>query len=244
MAAGGGFGGGMMRRRAGGRRCDGETGAACRWRRPRRPRRCRRRRWRHGSRMALAPMRKIAAAHAARRRPAGAPWSSPRCARKFADTALWVGQLTTASNGTAEVELNMPENLTTWRIKVWGMGHGTRVGQGQTDVVTRKDLIVRLEAPRFFVQTDEVVLSANVHNYLKTAKKVEVSLELEGKTLELIPEGSKIVAQAESPSRPAERGPDVQPAGRSAGRRRGPRRLARQGARRRPGHDPHEGPHR
>ena len=45
----------------------------------------------------------------------------------------------------------MPENLTTWRIKVWGMGHGTKVGQGQTDVVTRKDLIVRLEAPRFFV---------------------------------------------------------------------------------------------
>ena len=62
----------------------------------------------------------------------------------------------------------MPENLTTWRIKVWGMGNGTRVGQGFADVVTRKDLIVRLEAPRFFVQTDEVVLSAIVHNYLKT----------------------------------------------------------------------------
>ena len=26
--------------------------------------------------------------------------------------------------------LDMPENLTTWRIKVWGMGHGTKVGQG------------------------------------------------------------------------------------------------------------------
>ena len=108
-------------------------------------------------------------------RGAAAPMVQPTIRTKFADTALWVGQLTTASNGTAEVELNMPENLTTWRIKVWGMGFGTRVGQGQTDVVTRKDLIVRLEAPRFFVQTDEVVLSAVVHNYLKTAKKVEVS---------------------------------------------------------------------
>ena len=29
-----------------------------------------------------------------------------------------------------------------------------------------------MEAPRFFVQTDEVVLSAIVHNYLKTKKKV------------------------------------------------------------------------
>ena len=79
------------------------------------------------------------------------PLVQPTIRSKFADTALWVGQLTTASNGTAEVELNMPENLTTWRIKAWGMGFGSRVGQGQTDVVTRKDLIIRMECPRFFV---------------------------------------------------------------------------------------------
>ncbi len=65
----------------------------------------------------------------------------------------------------------MPENLTTWKVKVWGMGHGTKVGQGEAEVVTRKDLIVRLQAPRFFVEKDEVVLSANVHNYLKTKKE-------------------------------------------------------------------------
>ena len=111
------------------------------------------------------------------------PLVQPTLRTKFADTALWVGNLTTESNGTAEVALDMPENLTTWRIKVWGMGHGTKVGQGQTDVITRKDLIVRLEAPRFFVQTDEVVLSAIVHNYLKTKKSVQVVMELGGKTL-------------------------------------------------------------
>ena len=102
--------------------------------------------------------------------PGGGPLVQPTLRTKFADTALWVGNLTTESDGAAEVALDMPENLTTWRIKVWGMGHGTKVGQGQTDVITRKDLIVRLEAPRFFVQNDEVVLSANVHNYLKTKK--------------------------------------------------------------------------
>ena len=58
------------------------------------------------------------------------------------------------------------------------MGHGTKVGQGEAEVVTKKDLLVRLQAPRFFVQKDEVVLSANVHNYLKTEKKVHVVLEL------------------------------------------------------------------
>jgi uncharacterized protein YfaS (alpha-2-macroglobulin family) len=63
------------------------------------------------------------------------------------------------------------------------MGHGTKVGQGEAEVVTKKDLLVRLQAPRFFVQRDEVVLSANVHNYLKSAKLVTVTLEMEGGTL-------------------------------------------------------------
>jgi uncharacterized protein YfaS (alpha-2-macroglobulin family) len=63
------------------------------------------------------------------------------------------------------------------------MGHGTKVGEGQAEVVTRKNVIVRLQAPRFFVEKDEVVLSANVHNYLKAAKSVRVVLELDGKCL-------------------------------------------------------------
>ncbi len=107
----------------------------------------------------------------------------PMVRENFADTALWVGSLETNAEGIAEVELEMPENLTTWKVRVWGMGHGTRVGEGEAEVVTRKNLIVRLQAPRFFVETDEVVLSANVHNYLPEAKKVRVQLALEGETL-------------------------------------------------------------
>ena len=82
----------------------------------------------------------------------------------------------------------MPENLTAWMIRVWGMGHGTRVGQGTAVVTTKKDLIVRLQAPRFFTQKDEVVLSANVHNYFKKEKKL--SLEMDGGTLAVIDEAT------------------------------------------------------
>jgi hypothetical protein len=79
----------------------------------------------------------------------------------------------------------MPENLTGWKAMVWTMGHGTRVGQGAVGVVTRKDLILRMQTPRFFVETDEVVLSANIHNYLKNKKTVRVALEFEGGCLAL-----------------------------------------------------------
>jgi len=111
------------------------------------------------------------------------PLVEPTVRTKFADTALWVAELTTKDDGAAEVDLDMPENLTTWRIKAWAMGAGTRVGQGQTDVVTRKDLIIRMQTPRFLVQNDRVTLSANVHNYLAKEKQVQVSIELPGPQL-------------------------------------------------------------
>ena len=44
----------------------------------------------------------------------------------------------------------------------------------------RKNLILRLAVPRFFVQGDEVVISALVHNYLATEKTARVSLDVEG----------------------------------------------------------------
>jgi uncharacterized protein YfaS (alpha-2-macroglobulin family) len=103
--------------------------------------------------------------------------------KNFADTAFWAASLTTDKDGTAEVSFPMPEQLTGWKVKVWSLGHGTKVGEGDAEVVTKKDLLVRLQAPRFFTQKDEVVLSANVHNYLKAEKPVKVSLELDGGTL-------------------------------------------------------------
>ncbi|MHB9132173.1 MAG: alpha-2-macroglobulin family protein [Armatimonadota bacterium] len=109
----------------------------------------------------------------------GQPLVQPTVRSNFADTALWVGALTTDEHGEAKVELTMPENLTTWKARVWSMGDGARVGEGSAEVVTTKDLLVRLQAPRFFTEKDEVVISANVHNYLKTAKKVQVVLEIE-----------------------------------------------------------------
>ncbi len=108
----------------------------------------------------------------------------PTVRKKFADTAFWAAALTTDKDGMASLDLTMPENLTGWKVRVWGMGHGTKVGQGEAEVVTFKNLLLRMQAPRFFVEKDEVVLSANVHNYLKNKKAVSAVLELDGGCLE------------------------------------------------------------
>ncbi len=109
--------------------------------------------------------------------------AAPTVRTKFADTAFWTGALETDGSGMAEVEFKMPENLTGWKIRTWAMSHGTKVGESTVEVVTKKNLMLRLQAPRFFVEKDEVVLSANVHNYLKTKKSVRVVLELDGGSL-------------------------------------------------------------
>lgn len=116
----------------------------------------------------------------------------PTVRTQFADTAYWNGAITTAADGTADITLIMPENLTGWKLRAWGMGHGTKVGEATTEVVTFKNLLVRLQAPRFFVEKDEVVLSAIVHNYLETDKECQVALNLEGETLqEILPDEIK-----------------------------------------------------
>ncbi|MHC2071158.1 alpha-2-macroglobulin family protein [Bremerella sp. T1] len=102
----------------------------------------------------------------------------PTVRSNFADTALWVATVETNEKGEAEFKLDLPENLTSWKIRTWAMGHGTKVGSAESEVVTRKNLIIRLQAPRFFVQKDEVVLSANVHNYLDSEKSTVVSLDI------------------------------------------------------------------
>ncbi len=109
----------------------------------------------------------------------------PTVRSNFADTAFWAASVTTNKEGLAEIALTMPEQLTGWKVKCWAMGLGTRVGQGEAEITTKKNLLVRLQAPRFFVQKDEVVLSANVHNYLKIDKKVEVVLEIDGRLMQL-----------------------------------------------------------
>ena len=68
----------------------------------------------------------------------------PTVRSNFADTALWVGALETNSDGIAKVKLTLPENLSTWKIRTWAMGRGANVGETAVEVVTTKNLIVRL----------------------------------------------------------------------------------------------------
>ncbi len=101
----------------------------------------------------------------------------------FADTAVWVGSIETDAEGFANVSMPLPESLTAWKVRVWAVSTGVRVGQGEAEVVTRKDLMVRLRTPRFLVDGDEATLAALVQNESPRELTVNVRLEAEGDVL-------------------------------------------------------------
>jgi uncharacterized protein YfaS (alpha-2-macroglobulin family) len=57
------------------------------------------------------------------------------------------------------------------------------VGTSRSKVISRKDVILRLETPRFLTQGDTVTLSGIVHNYLKQAKPTQISIAVNGAQL-------------------------------------------------------------
>ncbi len=100
--------------------------------------------------------------------------------KDFADLLKWAGTIETDENGRAEITLEFPDNLTTWKARVWHLGRDSSVGEGTTEIITSKELLVRLQAPRFLVERDEATLTAVVHNDHDTAKTVTISLDLDG----------------------------------------------------------------
>ena len=98
----------------------------------------------------------------------------------FPDTAFWHAHVKTDANGQATVRVTMPDTLTTWRATARAIDKTFRVGQTAEKTITRKDLLVRLETPRFLTQNDELLISAVVHNYLTNTKDVVVELEATG----------------------------------------------------------------
>ncbi len=107
----------------------------------------------------------------------------PLIRKDFRDTAFWQPSAVTGSDGKATVKFQLPDNLTTWRATARAVTSDTKVGMTTSKVVSRKDVILRLEMPRFLTQGDTVTLSGIVHNYLKEDKATQISISVSGAQL-------------------------------------------------------------
>ncbi|MCK5581591.1 MAG: hypothetical protein KAJ18_10015 [Candidatus Omnitrophica bacterium] len=108
---------------------------------------------------------------------AGGELAQAQVRQDFRSTVVWLASVVTDENGKAWVKTKFPDSLTTWTTTARAITQGTKVGNITHEVKTKKDVIVRLQAPRFFVERDKVTISANVHNYTEEEKKIKVSID-------------------------------------------------------------------
>jgi hypothetical protein len=109
----------------------------------------------------------------------GAAASQPGVRADFPDTAYWRAQLQTGPSGEVEVQVPLPDSLTTWVIRAHASTLETQVGSQETNIQVTKPLYVRPVTPRFFVAGDQVTLVALVHNTTDQDMTVDVWLDVE-----------------------------------------------------------------
>jgi uncharacterized protein YfaS (alpha-2-macroglobulin family) len=131
---------------------------------------------------AAAPAMKAVAENSAREMdgPGSAPEAAVEVRTDFRATALWRPDLVTDAEGRATVKVRYPDSLTRWKLAARAAGKDARFGAASATTRTQKPLIARLQAPRFFVVGDELVLSGLFDNHTDEPLSVRPTLEALG----------------------------------------------------------------
>lgn len=104
--------------------------------------------------------------------------ATPRIRSNFKDTVFYSNNVVTGPDGKATIDVQFPDNLTDWKITARGITSVAKVGEAFGAVKTKKNLILRDQAPRFFVEGDVVTLSGIIMNRYDTDLAVKAMLML------------------------------------------------------------------
>ena len=98
----------------------------------------------------------------------------------FRATAFWQPDVVTGSNGVATVKVKYPDSLTSWSATARVASANSQFGYATTSTRTQQPLIVRLQAPRFFVVGDQATVSAVINNNTDKEMVVLPSVAVDG----------------------------------------------------------------
>lgn len=102
----------------------------------------------------------------------------------FNPLATFAPAVTTDSNGRAQVDIDLPDNLTRYRIMVVAVAGDNQFGSTESSLTARLPLMVRPSAPRFLNFGDVFEFPVVVQN--QTDAPMEVSLVVETTNLNLL----------------------------------------------------------
>lgn len=97
--------------------------------------------------------------------------------RDFRVLAFWVGSVTTGADGSANVDVTLPESLTTYRIMAVAADRASRFGSGHAEVRTNKPLTLKPTFPRFMAVGDRAFFGAVVGSQLPQGGTAKVTMK-------------------------------------------------------------------
>ncbi|MDW8269801.1 MAG: MG2 domain-containing protein, partial [Anaerolineae bacterium] len=100
----------------------------------------------------------------------------------FRDLAYWQAAAETDAAGNLEVQVTLPDNLTTWQMRVVAVDRETAVADATHELPVRKPLFVRPVLPRFVVHGDRFQVGAIVQNQTGQSQDVLLTFDFTGLT--------------------------------------------------------------
>jgi len=97
--------------------------------------------------------------------------------KNFTETAFFFPALRTDENGDVILKFTVPESLTAWKMMALAYTRDLKIGQLGKEIVTRKDLMVMTNAPRFFREDDQVAFTAKVVSMVDVMLEGQVQAE-------------------------------------------------------------------
>jgi uncharacterized protein YfaS (alpha-2-macroglobulin family) len=95
----------------------------------------------------------------------------------FNPLATFAPEVRTDANGQAQVEVQVPDNLTRYRIMVVAVAGDKQFGSAESNLVARLPLMVRPSAPRFLNFGDRFQLPVVLQNQTDEEMEVEVAVQ-------------------------------------------------------------------
>ena len=110
------------------------------------------------------------------------PQFLPAARKWFPDTFFWSAHVRTKDDGRAVLDLKTPDSLTEWRVVARATAGRDGFGWTRSETATRKDIVLRLIAPRFYTEGDRGTVSTIIHNGTRRRAAFAVRLQAEGAT--------------------------------------------------------------
>jgi hypothetical protein len=111
--------------------------------------------------------------------PPPAPDEAPgvQVRKNLQETAFWQPDLTVDRDGKLTIKFDSPEALTRWKFRLFTHDADLAYAVSTREVVTRKELMVLPNPPRFVREGDQLELTARVENLTEGAMDVTAEIE-------------------------------------------------------------------